>query len=191
MNNTYFLFKQISKLRNTNARGVPGPALIVSALLLGAWLPALHYAKETLSLSDVRYTGLHCSLSNITHIVSQFEEILTAIGTECGVFVWGVQCLAFIRYRQALYKWRDELEKETDLKKYNMWIRKNPDVAFRTSLTSHGLQPFAAWFGLLRCFLITFVLNTASWWQRQVTPVKDLSTYTGVSRSFCDPSILL
>lgn len=45
--------QQIAKLRNTNARGVPGPALIVSALLLGAWLPALHYAKQTPSLQEV------------------------------------------------------------------------------------------------------------------------------------------
>ena len=50
---TSWSLKQIAKLRSTNARGVPGPALIVSALLLGAWLPALHYARDTPSLQEV------------------------------------------------------------------------------------------------------------------------------------------
>ena len=55
---TSWSLKQISKLRNTNARGVPASALIVSALLLGAWLPALHYARETPPLQEVRLMSL-------------------------------------------------------------------------------------------------------------------------------------
>ena len=64
-----------------------------------------------------------------------------------------------------------------------MWIRPNPDIAFWTSLASHGLQPFAAWFGFVGCILIFLVLNTASWWQRPITLVKILTTYLGVSFS--------
>lgn len=72
--------------------------------------------------------------------------------------------------------------KDGEYRKYNnIWLKYNNCVKYRSLLKTQNFQPFAAWVGLVLNFLILFVLSTASWWRRSLTPTEFFAAYAGVS----------
>lgn len=76
--------------------------------------------------------------------------------------------------------------KDGEYRKYNLWLKDNESIKYRSLLEAQNLQPFAAWVGLILNFLILFIVSTASWWNRALTPTKFFAAYAGVRLlSFC------
>ena len=68
-----------------------------------------------------------------------------------------------------------------EYRKYNLWLKDNESIKYRSLLEAQNFQPFAAWVGLILNFLILFVFSTASWWRRSLTPTMFFAAYAGVS----------
>jgi len=132
----------IAKLSTTTPhRKVPAAALFLSTAAF-CWVPFLHLSK---SYSD-----------------QDLQEIMSGVATVAVVLVWGSQCLAFIRYRMWLRRFRKSRQLVDDYPEYNHWSPGNTHVPFSTTLG--WLQPIPAYFGLIFCILTVFVFASAPWW---------------------------
>jgi amino acid transporter len=136
--------------------GVPMWALFISAIAF-FWLPFLQLKAN--------YT--------ITNLL----EIMNVSASVACLFVWGTQCLAFIRYYAALSKHRKALAETYP--EFNRWASTSQSSTFLA-----GLQPFPAWGGLIGCFLIVFIFTSATWWDTPRTFSKVAVAYGAV----CHPA---
>jgi len=115
---------------------------------------------------------------------------MTTVGSVGGVMVWAMECIAFIKYYEWLSQNQSELPGHYDRDSRELdWQKKRPFFS--------SMQPYVAWIGLIGCFLVVFVLSSASWWNGDVTAVKVITAYGGVSlisiieRPIADTSSLL
>lgn len=147
----------VSKLSTTtHTRRVPAAALFASALAF-CWVPLLHLTKS--------YTD------------QDLQEIMSGIATVAVVIVWGSLCLAFIRYRRWLRRFRDSEQLAHDYREYNHWAVNNDRVPFSTILG--WMQPIPAYIGLIFCILTVFFFATTGWWNRGEKHIDIWSTFVG------------
>ena len=99
---------------------------------------------------------------------------MTTVGSVGGVMVWAMECIAFIKYYEWLSTFQTQLPPHYNRDSRELdWQKKRPFFS--------SAQPYVAWAGLVGCFLIVFVLGSASWWNGDVTAVKVTAAYVGVS----------
>jgi amino acid transporter len=80
----------------THRRRVPAAALFTSVFSF-CWVPLLHLTKSYTD-QDVSLSRVCSTQANVN--VAQLQEIMSGIATVAVVIVWGILCLAFIRYRK-------------------------------------------------------------------------------------------
>jgi amino acid transporter len=109
--------------------------------------------------------------------IPQLLVIMSTTASIGGILVWGSQCLAYIRY----YHWFHSF-KERDIlpEDYNRWEPRNGYRWVKSRMFMASWQPLPAYLGLICCFLIVFVLSTATWWNGNITFKKVATAYAGV-----------
>ncbi|KAF4626896.1 hypothetical protein G7Y89_g11263 [Cudoniella acicularis] len=106
----------------------------------------------------------------VTVAAFSVQETLVAIGSVGCLLVWGSQCLAFIR----LSEHRAHLVGDP-MEKFQRWPL--PPGAFSSYCSS--IQPLPAYFGLISCLLLVFVLNAVSMFNGDQLLFKALTIYLG------------
>lgn len=131
--------------------GVPVVALFATTLL-SYWLPFLQL-NSSLTIQDV------------------IEFIALTSSIAC-VLVWAALCLAFIRFQRWTHLCATELEREG----FGRFIRHSTPYADGVRTVLFGIQPAAAWFGLLGCILVLAFVS-ATWWTTPVSFIKVAAAY--------------
>ncbi|KIX02515.1 uncharacterized protein Z518_08456 [Rhinocladiella mackenziei CBS 650.93] len=155
----------VEKMEYVTDKGVPKWSVWISLCAFGTWLP----------FSQI-------SSSETAH---ELLEFFVVNGNVCVIFVWGCQCLAYLRY----WIWQVEFRalhvclaahefsrlKQFQNSEYlaknpwlNRWSRDLDTRGFATllNLSPIPLQPGLSIFGLTMSFSIFFALSTSPWWGR-------------------------
>lgn len=154
-----WVIDKIATVKESNK--VPVNAVRVSAIAF-CWLPFL-------SLRDIPTTN-----QDYTHgprkVDAASQQFLNTAASLMALFVWGCECLAFIRYWHWMKKYSgEEGLLEQSFPHLNRFKRaeggqKRQGIA---STLLGRFQPVPAYFGAFGCFAIVFVLPTALIWDNK------------------------
>ncbi|KAI1126465.1 amino acid permease/ SLC12A domain-containing protein [Nemania abortiva] len=139
----------LSFLGETNGRGVPVRAVVVSALAF-IWIPFLQLQgyNQTPDNSDQDNNNI------VSAGISSFIDILSQLGSVGVIIVWACECLAFLSYRHYLKKHGDYL-KDND-----------PNYVDRKDHTKYPyrshFQPIVGSLAFAGCLFILLVLDSAA-----------------------------
>lgn len=108
------------------------------------------------------------------------------IGSSGGVIVWGIECVAYIRYWHWLELHKEDLERlRREDERFEKYSRRRNNKHWYRSLLGPS-QPVPAYIGLVSCSMIVLVLSTATWWNHDITGQKVGVAYAGVSLPIID-----
>ena len=122
---------------------IPTGAVIFSAAAFCLWVPFTSLAENTTSQELIEFFGFTGSIGVL--------------------FVWGANCLAYLRYWYWLYQTRIHLTQQTELRRYNRFNRH--ESQYFTPTAYFRLQPWTTVLGFLACFFLVFICPYAVWWQ--------------------------
>lgn len=142
---------------------VPINAVKFSALLF-CWLPFL-------SLRDIPTTS-----EDYTHgprkLNAASQQFLNTAASLSALFVWGCECLAFVRYWHWMKRHSGDGELLDESFPHLNRFKRPEEGQNKQGIASTllgRLQPFPAYFGLFGCFAIVFVLPSAFLWDNRPT----------------------